>query len=292
MPCAAGVDVLRAALRFQRRAEVHHAADRNLDAHAIGQRGDVRHELAHLQHRIDEAAIDLAELHREIEHRVVAAHDVREHRDARLQRIEHGIERADDLVDLIDDGLEEIADEAAEIEARVLEADVRRLDRLAELEAPIEMEIREDARDRRAAADARGEREIDHGLGFEAGADRLHRAAREELLDRHATVRVAADAGIGEIDEDRAADVAVSGVFAARAVRIDELVRGVELEEEELARRAERIRASEVSTTSKPSDNSCSTASPATSWPSTSVNSSGGAASRKKKSVTLTPKPK
>ena len=213
------------------------AAERDDDVRDVGR--NAVDQLYHADDVPDQADVELirrGDLLRDVEQRDGLAGQVRDHRDRRGDDVDQRLQRLGDLLHLLDDRLDVVADEAAEVEADVVELDDLQavLDRIADrverdetavgtvADAPLEQEVGDDLREHRACArhqitvQLQREREIDLGVRGNAGVD----ADVAEIGQADASVVAVL---FLEIDGDGRAEPGVA------------LVVGLDLQERELA---------------------------------------------------------
>ena len=106
--------------------EAEHTADRDDQAGGIG--GDGVEQVQHVDEAADELRVHLALAHRlgQVEDRVIATGQLRQTGDWGHQPVDHGLQRLGDLLDLADDGREEVGEEAANVDAQVGDPHLRR----------------------------------------------------------------------------------------------------------------------------------------------------------------------
>ena len=213
------------------------AAERD---HQVGDVGrDAVDQLDDAHDVADQADIELVrrrDLLRDVEQRDRRAGQVRDHRDRRGDGIDERLQRLGDLLHLLDDRLDVVADEAAQVEADVVELDHLEaiLDRITDgierhelalgtvADAPLEEKVGDDLREHGAGArdqvavELQGKAEVDLGIGGDAGA-------QPDVAEIGQADAIVVAVLFLDVDRDGGAQAGVA------------LVVGLELEERELA---------------------------------------------------------
>ena len=134
----------------------------------------------HLDQRADGLALGPAEVHQQRRELDVPPGDVRDHRNPGFQHVDQRVDRFERVVDLLGDRLDEFRQEAAHVQADVVDPDlghqvefllVRYGERICRrrhgVRPPVQVERRRDPRDVRVVADVQRQPQVHDGLGIE-----------------------------------------------------------------------------------------------------------------------------